>query len=462
MTTPVSTATPTIAQLVRNVQGGVVQIIASDGSSGSGFIIDTDGRVVTNEHVVRGDQNVTVRMHSGTEYQAAVLGVDAVADLAVVDIAPEIALTPVPLGDSDLVQVGDEVVAIGYPLGFQIGQSQTVTRGIISALRPNHYGTDVDYLQTDAAINPGNSGGPLFNRAGQVIGVNTLREFVSSDGRPVDNIAFAVAINELKSRLETLKKGGSAPSASPTPTTTPTATTTDWRWDRWAGDNGSWTISIPPGWSFNPDNSSDGLSIFGDDDDPSVVSVVVVTDLSSSGIFTLDGFAQGWKRAAESWGAENYPSTFKVTSFEKKADRGGRRFYELQTEYFLTSAGCWVYSMEHIFTDLDYGAVASGAICDSDGIVTDQDWGDIPEILDSFELHHYKSSTHIGTTCMVIAWTWAYTTTFPRIARNMTSRSSGDSRVQHVSRSSTYGHSRQVKGATMSLMISPSGVVRGR
>ena len=205
--TPTTSATPTIAQLVQNVQGGVVQIITIT-SSGSGFIIDTDGRVVTNQHVVGGNRSVTVRMHDGTEYQAGVLGVDVVADLAVVDIAPEIALTPVPMGDSSLVQVGEEVVAMGYPLGYQLGQSQTVTKGIISSRRPNFQGSGVEHFQTDAAINPGNSGGPLFNRAGEVIGVNTSRRETTSDGRPVIGISFAVSINELKSRLETLRGSG--------------------------------------------------------------------------------------------------------------------------------------------------------------------------------------------------------------------------------------------------------------
>ena len=157
----------------------MVQIITIT-SSGSGFIIDSDGRVVTNQHVVGGNRSVTVRMRDGAEYQAGVLGVDVVADLAVVDIAPEIALTPVPLGNSSLVQVGEEVFAIGYPLGFQLGQSQTVTMGIISSKR-NYDG--VEHLQTDTAINPGNSGGPLFNRAGQVIGVNTSKQEYTSDGQ---------------------------------------------------------------------------------------------------------------------------------------------------------------------------------------------------------------------------------------------------------------------------------------
>ncbi len=366
--TPIASATPTIAQLVKNVQGGVVQILTIT-SSGSGFIIDTDGRVVTNQHVVGSNQSVTVRMYGGTEYQAKVLGVDAVADLAIVDIDGGQNLQPLPLGDSDSVQVGEEVVAIGYPLGQQ---SQTITRGIISGLRPNHYGTDVDYLQTDAAINPGNSGGPLFNRAGQVIGVNTLREFTSSDGRPVDNIAFAVAINELKERLEALKSGQDV-----------FAPRTKWRWNRWYNTDYDWSIRIPPGWSFDSDDGQ-----WQDDDGSGLVQLYVHPNLSAGNIRGLDAYARWWKAHVESWGAENYPQTFKVTSFDKKADRGGRQFYSLEYENFNTSAGCWEYWMNHIFADGNYGAVIEGSVCSRNRVVTDEDWGDIPEILDSFELHH--------------------------------------------------------------------------
>ena len=381
--TPTSTATPTIVELVRNVQGGVVQIITPSGF-GSGFIIDSDGRVVTNEHVVSEHTVVTVSLVNGNEYSANVLGVDQEADLAIVDISGGQNLQSLSLGDSDKVHVGEEVVAIGYPLGHLLGQQPTVTRGIVSAKRVID---DIEHLQTDAAINPGNSGGPLFNRSGQVIGINTAKIQATSGGRPVDNIGFAVSINELKSRIEALKQGQNVLVEAPT-------TTTDWRWDKWTSDgtpSGSWSISIPPGWSFDSEDSGGGYNQFSADDKPAFVSISVFPDLGSDGINGIDAFAQSWKSASESWGAENYPLTYRVTSFEKKADRGGREFYSLQDEYFHTGAGCWVYGIEHIFTDLDYGAVTRGSICHFGGqLPSDEDWGDIPEILDSFELHHYS------------------------------------------------------------------------
>ena len=394
-TTPVATSTPTIAQLVRNVQGGVVQIITTSDSGtgfGTGFVIDSDGRVVTNEHVVRGYRDVTVRMFDGMEYQARVLGVDANADLALIDINGGENFQPVPLGDSSRVQLGEAVIAIGYPLlVHQLGQSMTVTDGVLSTRRPNFAQTGVEYLQHTATINPGNSGGPLFNRAGQVIGVNAARQLTNPGGSPVAGVYLAVAVNELKSRLENLKSGGNVPSPTPTPTATPSASptpTTGWRWDRWEAGDGSWTISIPQGWTFNEDYSDETYSQFGDDE-LAIVDVSVTPNLLSREIFGLDAYARAVKSATESWGAENHPATFNVTSFEKKADRGGRKFYSLEYEYYFTSIGCWIYGIDHIFTDLDYGAVVSGSICDRDGIVSDEDWGDIPEILDSFELHHY-------------------------------------------------------------------------
>ena len=335
MATPTASATPTISQMVKNVQGGVVQILTIT-SSGSGFIIDSDGRVATNQHVVGGNRSVTVRMNDGTEYHASVLGVDAVADLAVVDIAAEIALTPVSLGDSSLVQVGEEVVAIGYPLGYQLGQSQTVTSGIISARRPNFGGTGVEHLQTDAAVNPGNSGGPLFNRAGQVIGVNTSKREYTSDGRPVDNIAFAVSINELKSRLDTLKGSGSPQPTTPTPVPTPvtpvptpaaapTPPPLPAGWNRYENGIYGFSVDTPPGWAVDEDTEEDYFAHFWAIDRRAGVAVKAY-DLPAS--YSLEALAE-WRRdwlteyaRDESW------NVFSITSFAKKME-DSEEFYEL-------------------------------------------------------------------------------------------------------------------------------------
>ena len=215
VSTPAPTSTPTLASMVEDVSPGVVQIVTLSGT-GSGFIIDEDGLVVTNAHVIRGFKTVDVTLAGGQSYQADVLGVDMDADLALLDLRYPRAIEPVTLGDSDDVDVGEEVIAMGFPLGgidILIG-SPSVTGGIVSAKRVSKLG--VELLQTDAAINPGNSGGPLFGRDGRVVGVNTAKIFESGDGRPVEGIGLAVAINEIKDRLELLARGGDVTPSGPT------------------------------------------------------------------------------------------------------------------------------------------------------------------------------------------------------------------------------------------------------
>ena len=352
--TPVSTATPTIAELVRNVQGGVVQIIALTGS-GSGFIIDADGRVVTNQHVVSGNRSVTVRMHDGTEYQASVLGVDAVADLAVVDIAPEIAFPYVPLGDSSLVQVGEEVIAIGYPLGFQLGQSQTVTDGIISARRPNFQGSGVEHLQTNAAINPGNSGGPLFNRAGEVIGVNTSRRETTSDGRPVIGISFAVSINEVKARLTTLTGSGSPqPVTTPTPTPvtpvpTPSAVPTPrplpLGWNRYNNGVYGFSVDIPPRWTVDADTEELYFAFFRAPDRKASVAIKAY-DLPAS--YSLQSLVEWRRNWLTNYARDNSWNVFEITSFSRKRE-GVKEFYELAYREQESTEFCVVRVTERIY-----------------------------------------------------------------------------------------------------------------
>ena len=217
--TPVPTAThtpvpdaraPTLPEIVSGARPGVVQII-TNASSGSGFIIQADGLTVTNAHVVDGFDNVTVRTSDGRRYDGRVLGADANADLALVDIDSPNEFRALALADSDKVALGETVVAMGYPLGDSLGDSVAITRGVVSAKR-QFYG--VDHIQTDAAINPGNSGGPLLDGTGAVIGVN---KFIirSEGGTIIDGIGFAVSINEVKSRLSALSAGGAARAPAP-------------------------------------------------------------------------------------------------------------------------------------------------------------------------------------------------------------------------------------------------------
>jgi S1-C subfamily serine protease len=176
-------------------------------ATGSGFVVDKNGTIVTNAHVVDGASKVTVSLEEGGDaIDAKVLGVDNDSDVAVLKIDPNGKdLTVLPLGDSSKAQVGDPVVAIGNPFGLQ----RTVTTGIVSALQrqvdaPSGFPIS-DVIQTDAAINPGNSGGPLLNAQGRVIGINS--QIATGGGQGSVGIGFAVPINTVKQLLPKLEQG---------------------------------------------------------------------------------------------------------------------------------------------------------------------------------------------------------------------------------------------------------------
>jgi S1-C subfamily serine protease len=166
---------------------------------GSGFVIDKEGHILTNYHVIADARQVEVTMHNRKKYKATIVGTDPAHDLAVIQIkAPD--LVPSVLGDSRNLQVGQKVYAIGNPFGL----AGTMTRGIVSSIRPvrEPNGATIDEaIQTDAAINPGNSGGPLMNWHGEVIGINTM--ILSSVGQN-SGVGFAIPINTAKAVLNDL------------------------------------------------------------------------------------------------------------------------------------------------------------------------------------------------------------------------------------------------------------------
>jgi serine protease Do len=170
--------------------------------TGSGFIIRKDGLILTNNHVVEGAQELTVTLSDKQQYTAKILGRDPKTDLAVIKIEPKAGLPTANLGDSDGVRVGDWVMAIGNPFGL----SNTVTSGIVSAKgRTIGAGPYDDFIQTDAPINPGNSGGPLFNMAGEVVGINTA--IFSQSGGNI-GIGFAIPVNLVKNLVPELETKG--------------------------------------------------------------------------------------------------------------------------------------------------------------------------------------------------------------------------------------------------------------
>jgi len=177
---------------------------------GSGVIIDQEGYILTNEHVVSGATEIKVKLHDGREFQAQIRGTDSRSDLAIIKVEAE-DLPVAPLGDSSDLKIGSWVVAIGNPFGFAIQNPEpTVTVGVISALHRSlpASGKRVrgfeDLIQTDAAINPGNSGGPLVNLEGEVIGINTA--IITTSGG-YQGLGFAVPINSAQKNLEKLIKG---------------------------------------------------------------------------------------------------------------------------------------------------------------------------------------------------------------------------------------------------------------
>ncbi|MBN2419995.1 MAG: trypsin-like peptidase domain-containing protein, partial [Deltaproteobacteria bacterium] len=169
---------------------------------GSGFIIDKDGYILTNNHVVEGAQKIVVTLSTDEkEYEAEVIGRDPKTDLALIRVDANLDVEPLSLGNSDDIKVGDWVVAIGSPFGL----GHTVTAGIVSAkYRRIGIGAYDDFIQTDASINPGNSGGPLLSIEGKVIGINSA--IFSQSGGNV-GIGFAIPVNMVKDLLPQLKKG---------------------------------------------------------------------------------------------------------------------------------------------------------------------------------------------------------------------------------------------------------------
>jgi len=170
---------------------------------GSGFILDGDGYIITNNHVVEDASEVKVQLGDKREFEAKVIGTDPQTDLALLKIDAGKSLPHVTMGDSDKIRVGDDVIAVGNPFGL----GGTVTRGIVSALgRDINAGPYVDFIQTDAAINRGNSGGPLFDLDGQVIGVNSA--IYSPNGGSV-GVGFSIPSNIVKTVVAQLKEDGS-------------------------------------------------------------------------------------------------------------------------------------------------------------------------------------------------------------------------------------------------------------
>lgn len=346
--TPPPSPTPTLAQMVEGIASGLVYIETSTGS-GSGFIVDADGLVVTNAHVVERFESVDVALADGSEYRGRVLGVDEIADLALVQLQSSGRFEAMRLGNSDGMQVGDDVIALGFPLRYELGDSPTVTRGIISSKRVTG---GVEELQTDAAINPGNSGGPLVDRHGRVIGVN-YAELALSDGNPVDNIGFSIAINELKSRMDALAKGDNTLLPTPTPGV----------WTEYRNEDFGYALDIAPGWYLHKE-WEDGDVRFQNEDFTATLDVFVY-DLSQTD-FTLADFAE-WRRddLLEIAESENW-DVFEMVNLEQ----GDGDFYFLgyrwteSSDDYCVSQDLELILLSSQYSSKPYGFSIVGGVCE--------------------------------------------------------------------------------------------------
>ena len=176
-------------------------------ASGSGFIISSDGYILTNFHVIESSNSVTVTTYDGTEYDAEIIGYDQSMDIAVLKIDAK-ELVPVVLGRSETLNVGDDVIAIGNPLG---DLTFSLTRGVVSALDRQvtlSGNVTMELIQTDCAINSGNSGGALFNMYGEVVGITNAKYSSSSSGASIDNIGFAIPVDDIRDIVDSIITNG--------------------------------------------------------------------------------------------------------------------------------------------------------------------------------------------------------------------------------------------------------------
>jgi len=221
---PTSTLTPSLVDVLLENKGAVVLIKTGFGE-GSGFLFDKDGWILTNSHVVGDAETVELVLGGRLTVTGRVVGRDEELDIAVIKVDFDGDLPFITFGNSNRLEQGENVATIGYPLGSQLGQSPSVTKGIVSALRILD---NFEFIQTDSPVNPGNSGGPLINDRGQVVGIIT-EKVEKSGGRVIEGIGLAIPINAVKDVLPFLKAGASdtpvvQATSIPTPAAAPTAT----------------------------------------------------------------------------------------------------------------------------------------------------------------------------------------------------------------------------------------------
>lgn len=332
-----STPSPTpgvrpIADLVRDIDAGLVQITTPD-HTGSGFVVSQDGLIVTNAHVVGEHTSVTVRFVDGTSLTGQVLGRDETVDLAVVKVASVLPLQPMTLGDAANIKAGNEVVALGFPLGDELGLDYTVTTGVVSAQRT--YGS-VDYIQTSARIYPGNSGGPLVGRDGRVIGMST---WVRDDH---ESIGFAISVSTVRQNLDSLASGVSV------------LAETDREW--WTYENGDcpYRIAMHPNWGLEEENDECEVHFARYDGRDKVGNVIVWVYLLEANE-SLREFSESWRDYVVDELSRGLKS-FELFSLERIDD--SHEGYVMVSQYQESDEYCVVSSRDLIVQSSYYSDVA--------------------------------------------------------------------------------------------------------
>ena len=301
--------------------------------------------MLTNAHVVGSSSVVTILLEGIYELEGMVIGVDEVMDLAVIRLEGGRTYDTIPLGDSSDTRVGDDVIAIGFPLGSILTGSATVTKGVVSSQRYSE--NDVTFLQTDAAINPGNSGGPLVNSSGEVVGINTSK-YEQVYGRPIEGIGLAISINDVKARLEFLMSGGIVRLP----------------WEHYESDLYHFSIDVAPGWELTETGE---ITTFEAGSDAYISIVIIDLDEPYLYDYRLSEFKNFILDFHETQAAES-KAEYKQRSAKRRRE-DGRSYYWVTYEWDAGFSYCNEHVIELIslssdFPDTPLGYYVVGSICD--------------------------------------------------------------------------------------------------
>ena len=333
-----------VSDIVENIEDGLVQIITPS-SSGSGFAVSNDGLIITNAHLVGEHDTVTVRSVNGWSYTGAVRGKDEELDLAVVKVATLGDIKAMPLGEASKVRLGEAVIALGFPLSDQLGDSYTVTTGVVSSHRIVGL---TRRIQTDAAINVGSSGGPLVNSYGEVIGVNTA----TLEG--FEGISFAVSIRHVKDNLDTLASEQN------------TRPQTGGEFRAYYNDACQYSLRVPSKWRNAGDNDQCRISLERYEGDDRVGSIHV-WDYPLRDGETLDDFSTWWSESLAERGS-GWKSFDIINSEKSKVERNGIRQdqYVIKYQWQQSDNHCATFGTDLITVSVNQrtALIFSTSVCD--------------------------------------------------------------------------------------------------